>query len=219
MPPGDAAAVLAVIGLSADPAGDELPLGVCVVALVCVWVEDEEVVDVEGPAGRRGAGEEAVWAAGAQLEQRLRGVGKVGEEHRRGFIRGEGVRVLHRGGGGGGVMTTCNCRVSSSLFFTPPWPHRSTSHSLAVSGTQASSSSSPSASQVSTATAATAHPTARGKTHISRALERYLRWLGVKTRVYSIGDYRRKVLGGAENVPHDYFQTKSVCSSRFPLAF
>ncbi|ODN99536.1 6-phosphofructo-2-kinase/fructose-2,6-bisphosphatase [Cryptococcus wingfieldii CBS 7118] len=49
----------------------------------------------------------------------------------------------------------------------------------------------------------------RGKTHISRALERYLRWLGVKTRVYSIGDYRRKVLGGAENVPHDYFQTKS----------
>ncbi|WVO20525.1 uncharacterized protein IAS62_001822 [Cryptococcus decagattii] len=50
---------------------------------------------------------------------------------------------------------------------------------------------------------------ARGKTHISRALERYLRWLGVKTRVYSIGDYRRKVLGGAENVPHDYFQTKT----------
>ncbi|KAE8541354.1 hypothetical protein D1P53_002713 [Cryptococcus gattii VGV] len=54
-----------------------------------------------------------------------------------------------------------------------------------------------------------AHATARGKTHISRALERYLRWLGVKTRVYSIGDYRRKVLGGAENVPHDYFQTKT----------
>ncbi|OWZ36533.1 6-phosphofructo-2-kinase/fructose-2,6-bisphosphatase [Cryptococcus neoformans AD2-60a] len=50
---------------------------------------------------------------------------------------------------------------------------------------------------------------ARGKTHISRALERYLRWLGVKTRVYSIGDYRRKVLGGAKDVPHDYFQTKT----------
>nr|XP_018259740.1 6-phosphofructo-2-kinase/fructose-2,6-bisphosphatase [Kwoniella dejecticola CBS 10117]OBR81898.1 6-phosphofructo-2-kinase/fructose-2,6-bisphosphatase [Kwoniella dejecticola CBS 10117] len=50
---------------------------------------------------------------------------------------------------------------------------------------------------------------ARGKTHISRALERYLRWLGVKTRVYSLGDYRRKVLGGAKNVPPDYFQTKS----------
>ena len=50
---------------------------------------------------------------------------------------------------------------------------------------------------------------ARGKTHISRALERYLRWLGVKTRVYSLGDYRRKVLGGAKNVPGDYFQNKS----------
>lgn len=49
-------------------------------------------------------------------------------------------------------------------------------------------------------------PSARGKTHISRALERYLRWMGVKTRVYSLGDYRRKVLGGAKNVPKDYYQ-------------
>lgn len=46
---------------------------------------------------------------------------------------------------------------------------------------------------------------ARGKTHISRALERYLRWLGVKTQVISLGDYRRKVLGGAQNLPKDYF--------------
>lgn len=46
---------------------------------------------------------------------------------------------------------------------------------------------------------------ARGKTHISRALERYLRWTGVKTMVISLGDYRRKVLGGAQKVPPDYF--------------
>ena len=46
---------------------------------------------------------------------------------------------------------------------------------------------------------------ARGKTHISRALERYLRWTGVKTQVVSLGDYRRKVLGYAQNVPSDYF--------------
>ncbi|KAI0739075.1 6-phosphofructo-2-kinase-domain-containing protein [Daedaleopsis nitida] len=46
---------------------------------------------------------------------------------------------------------------------------------------------------------------ARGKTHISRALERYLRWTGVKTAVISLGDYRRKVLGGAQKLPPDYF--------------
>ncbi|KAI0696836.1 bifunctional 6-phosphofructo-2-kinase/fructose-2,6-bisphosphate 2-phosphatase [Cytidiella melzeri] len=46
---------------------------------------------------------------------------------------------------------------------------------------------------------------ARGKTHISRALERYLRWTGVKTQVISLGDYRRKFLGSAQNLPPDYF--------------
>ncbi|KAF7319032.1 6PF2K domain-containing protein [Mycena chlorophos] len=46
---------------------------------------------------------------------------------------------------------------------------------------------------------------ARGKTHISRALERYLRWMGVKTQVVSLGDYRRKTLGGAQKLPQDYF--------------
>ncbi|KAI0052086.1 bifunctional 6-phosphofructo-2-kinase/fructose-2,6-bisphosphate 2-phosphatase [Auriscalpium vulgare] len=46
---------------------------------------------------------------------------------------------------------------------------------------------------------------ARGKTHISRALERYLRWSGVKTQVISLGDYRRKVLGSAQKLPPDYF--------------
>ncbi|THH00868.1 hypothetical protein EW026_g1742 [Hermanssonia centrifuga] len=46
---------------------------------------------------------------------------------------------------------------------------------------------------------------ARGKTHIARALERYLRWTGVKTQVISLGDHRRKVLGYAQNLPSDYF--------------
>jgi 6-phosphofructo-2-kinase / fructose-2,6-biphosphatase 4 len=46
---------------------------------------------------------------------------------------------------------------------------------------------------------------ARGKTHISRALERYLRWAGIKTQVVSLGDYRRKTLGGAQKLPSDYF--------------
>lgn len=46
---------------------------------------------------------------------------------------------------------------------------------------------------------------ARGKTHISRALERYLRWNGVTTEVFSLGDYRRKTLGHAKDLPSDYF--------------
>lgn len=44
---------------------------------------------------------------------------------------------------------------------------------------------------------------ARGKTHISRSLFRYLRWLGVSTKVFSIGNYRRKLLGPIPNEMFD----------------
>lgn len=33
-----------------------------------------------------------------------------------------------------------------------------------------------------------------------------MKWLGVKCGVFSLGDYRRKVLGGADKVPSDYFK-------------
>lgn len=56
---------------------------------------------------------------------------------------------------------------------------------------------------------------ARGKTHISRALERYLRWTGVKTQVVSLGDYRRKTLGGAQSLPPDYFNV-GACTPPSP---
>lgn len=46
---------------------------------------------------------------------------------------------------------------------------------------------------------------ARGKTHISVALARYLRWLGVKTRIFHLGDYRRATVGPGNEVPDDYF--------------
>lgn len=65
---------------------------------------------------------------------------------------------------------------------------------------------------------------ARGKTHISRALERYLRWMGVKTEVVSLGDYRRKTLGGAQTLPPDYFTlgaflcTHLISTLRPPIA-
>ena len=55
---------------------------------------------------------------------------------------------------------------------------------------------------------------ARGKTHISRSLERYLRWMGVKTQVVSTGDYRRKTLGGTKNLPPDYFNLGACTTDR-----
>ncbi|EPQ31690.1 uncharacterized protein PFL1_01023 [Pseudozyma flocculosa PF-1] len=48
---------------------------------------------------------------------------------------------------------------------------------------------------------------ARGKTHLSHAVERYLRWLGVKSKVFSLGDHRRKVLGRVDVMPKDYFKS------------
>jgi 6-phosphofructo-2-kinase / fructose-2,6-biphosphatase 4 len=54
---------------------------------------------------------------------------------------------------------------------------------------------------------------ARGKTHISVAIARYLRWLGVKTHVFHLGDYRRATLGQGKDVPDDYFFVNATPSS------
>lgn len=54
---------------------------------------------------------------------------------------------------------------------------------------------------------------ARGKTHTSVALARYLRWLGVKTRVFHLGDYRRAAIGAGNEVPEDYFFVNASPSS------
>lgn len=54
---------------------------------------------------------------------------------------------------------------------------------------------------------------ARGKTHLSVALARYLRWLGVKTRVFHLGDYRRAHVGDGKDVPEDYFFVNASASS------
>lgn len=45
---------------------------------------------------------------------------------------------------------------------------------------------------------------ARGKTHLSVSLCRYLSWLGVTCQAFHLGDYRRKWLKG-EELPDDYF--------------
>lgn len=54
---------------------------------------------------------------------------------------------------------------------------------------------------------------ARGKTHISVALARYLRWLGVKTHIFHLGDYRRAYVGANSEVPDDYFFVNASTSS------
>lgn len=54
---------------------------------------------------------------------------------------------------------------------------------------------------------------ARGKTHISVAVARYLRWLGVKTHIFHLGDYRRATLGENKDVPEDYFHANASPSS------
>lgn len=54
---------------------------------------------------------------------------------------------------------------------------------------------------------------ARGKTHISVALARYLRWLGVKTRIFHLGDYRRAIVGKGGDVPDDYFFVNASAAS------
>lgn len=54
---------------------------------------------------------------------------------------------------------------------------------------------------------------ARGKTHISVALARYLRWLGVKTHVFHLGDYRRATLGPGTDMPEDYYFPDAAPSS------
>ena len=40
---------------------------------------------------------------------------------------------------------------------------------------------------------------ARGKTHIARRLSRYLSWLGYRTRVFNVGNYRRARLGSQKD--------------------
>ncbi|KAF4634604.1 hypothetical protein G7Y89_g3510 [Cudoniella acicularis] len=54
---------------------------------------------------------------------------------------------------------------------------------------------------------------ARGKTHISVSLCRYLQWLGVKTRVFHLGDYRRATMGPGVEVPDDYFFINASAAS------
>ncbi|KHJ30741.1 putative 6-phosphofructo-2-kinase fructose-bisphosphatase [Erysiphe necator] len=54
---------------------------------------------------------------------------------------------------------------------------------------------------------------ARGKTHISVSLARYLQWLGVKTRIFHLADYRRATMGEKKDLPDDYFFINACAKS------
>ncbi|KGO63748.1 Bifunctional 6-phosphofructo-2-kinase/fructose-2, 6-bisphosphate 2-phosphatase [Penicillium italicum] len=59
---------------------------------------------------------------------------------------------------------------------------------------------------------------ARGKTYDAFyinliALARYLRWLGVKTRIFHLGDYRRATIPFGEDMPDDYFYVNATAKS------
>ncbi|XP_066930948.1 6-phosphofructo-2-kinase/fructose-2,6-bisphosphatase-like isoform X2 [Clytia hemisphaerica] len=45
---------------------------------------------------------------------------------------------------------------------------------------------------------------ARGKTFMSKKLTRYLNWIGVNTKVFNAGEYRRRIYGTV-NCKHDFF--------------
>lgn len=45
---------------------------------------------------------------------------------------------------------------------------------------------------------------ARGKTYISKKLARYLNWIGIFTRVYNLGEYRRSATTAYKS--HDFFR-------------
>lgn len=49
---------------------------------------------------------------------------------------------------------------------------------------------------------------ARGKTFISRKIARYLAWLGYRTRVFNVGDYRRALAGPKQ--PAQFFNPQNV---------
>ncbi|OBZ87846.1 Fructose-2,6-bisphosphatase [Choanephora cucurbitarum] len=49
---------------------------------------------------------------------------------------------------------------------------------------------------------------ARGKTYISCKVCRYLTWLGIKTQIFTVSNYRRKLAG--LNMPHTFFDTHNT---------
>jgi len=86
----------------------------------------------------------------------------------------------------------------------PPPPQRGC---IAPPGTQSQSETRASMGSVGQVIVMVGLP-ARGKTYISKKLTRYLNWIGVNTKVFNAGDYRRKVTNVEnEQTKRDFFNT------------
>lgn len=48
---------------------------------------------------------------------------------------------------------------------------------------------------------------ARGKTYISKKLARYLNWIGIFTKVYNLGEYRRNATSAYKS--HEFFRPEN----------
>lgn len=53
---------------------------------------------------------------------------------------------------------------------------------------------------------------ARGKTYIAKKLTRYLNWIGISTKVFNVGEYRRKATLAYKN--HDFFRHDNLEAQR-----
>ncbi|XP_025836228.1 6-phosphofructo-2-kinase/fructose-2,6-bisphosphatase [Agrilus planipennis] len=53
---------------------------------------------------------------------------------------------------------------------------------------------------------------ARGKTYISKKLSRYLNWIGIKTRVFNLGEYRRHATTAYKS--HDFFRADNMAAMK-----
>jgi len=111
-----------------------------------------------------------------------------GAGHNINFIRtamngggGGGHNGVGGGGGGGGSGGSGGCGPQHCKFGY----HLAVPMGKRTSGNDASSTSTPHV-------IAMVGLPARGKTYISKKLSRYLNWIGINTKVFNLGDYRRE---------------------------
>ncbi|VDM52799.1 unnamed protein product [Angiostrongylus costaricensis] len=51
---------------------------------------------------------------------------------------------------------------------------------------------------------------ARGKTYISHKLCRYLNWIGIKTKAFNVGEYRRRACASVKEGDFEFFSPYNI---------